>query len=93
MDFFFSISLHTYIKVTQGDGCHIRNMLQTLVRGEQSMSARMNIDTEGEREREREKEKDRERGKHISGDPGRFDPDPHSSIGVRGVSKGDKTQM
>lgn len=23
-------SLHTYIKVTQGDGCHIRNMLRRL---------------------------------------------------------------
>jgi hypothetical protein len=50
--------LHTYIKVTQGDGCHIKNMLQTLVRGEQSMSARMNIDIEGEGEREKERERE-----------------------------------
>jgi hypothetical protein len=62
-------------------------MLQTLIRGEQSMSARMNIDTEGEGERDKE----RERGKHISGDPGRFDPDPHTSTGVWGYQKGDKT--
>src|SRR4051794_19745649 len=82
--FFFNIHLNTYIKFTKGDGCHIRNMLQTLVRGEQSMSARMNIDIEGEGEREKE------RKKHISGDPRRFDPDPHTSIGVRGVSKGIK---